>query len=182
MLGSISQLGVCTTQYNVCAVPAAATVWLSWRSALLCWRLARPAACDCWRGATLPPSVLVPRLPERHSPLLVDSYTHELKQQHKMVSSQIRFLLLLTFILGYLSDSSGWVEGVKGKLLMQWLIIPRCSHSLHPPIRIPALATSFWDVLGLFETFWDQIRNFLTALDCSTLWFCKQHWRHLLDW
>merc|ERR1712110_578980 len=28
--------------------------------------------------------VLVPRLPERHSPLLVDSYTHELKQQHKM--------------------------------------------------------------------------------------------------
>merc|ERR1712032_1317645 len=30
------------------------------------------------------PSVLVPRLPERHSPLLVDSYTHELKQQHKM--------------------------------------------------------------------------------------------------
>merc|ERR1711936_192454 len=28
--------------------------------------------------------VLVPRLPEQHSPLLVDSYTHELKQQHKM--------------------------------------------------------------------------------------------------
>merc|ERR1711936_813539 len=28
--------------------------------------------------------VLVPRLPERHSPLLVDSYTHEFKQQHKM--------------------------------------------------------------------------------------------------
>merc|ERR1712212_1017645 len=27
---------------------------------------------------------LVPRLPERHSPLLVDSYTHELKQYHKM--------------------------------------------------------------------------------------------------
>merc|ERR1712198_437659 len=26
----------------------------------------------------------VPRLPERHSPLLVDSYTHEFKQQHKM--------------------------------------------------------------------------------------------------
>merc|ERR1712042_202858 len=28
--------------------------------------------------------VLVPRLPERHSPLLVDSYTHELKQHIKM--------------------------------------------------------------------------------------------------
>merc|ERR1712214_232426 len=28
--------------------------------------------------------VLVPRLPEQHSPLLVDSYTHEFQQQHKM--------------------------------------------------------------------------------------------------
>ena len=47
----------------------------------------------------LPPSVLVPRLPERHSPLLVDSYTHELKQQHKMVSFQIPFLLLLLTLI-----------------------------------------------------------------------------------
>ena len=35
---------------------------------------------------TAHPSVLVPRLPEQHSPLLVDSYTHEFQQQHKMVS------------------------------------------------------------------------------------------------
>ena len=92
---------------------------------------------DCCPCELLAASVLVPRLPERHSPLLVDSYTHEFKQQHKMVSSQIlRLDSSVSLSYSCPSERIWWVGGVKREFDAA-VTHPCCSHSLHRRIRNP---------------------------------------------